>query len=59
VLHGEIDGPAETELDNLFQQALKILRPGQFRDSVQERYKEFRAKCRHVRSGGFSTVSSC
>ena len=57
VLHGEIDKSAETELDQLFQRALALLQPGRFLDSVRERYKEFRTKCQHVRSG-FSTVSS-
>ncbi len=59
VLHGEIDTAAERELDSLFQQALAVLsRAGQYRDSVEQRYKEFKAKCRQVRTGGPATMSS-
>ena len=51
VLHGEIDVPAEAELDQLFQRALAMMRPGRFKDSVHSRYDEFKEECARVTAG--------
>jgi hypothetical protein len=51
VLNGKIDSPAERELDELFQRSLAVMQPGQFKDSVQLRFKEFKDKCAAVRDG--------
>jgi hypothetical protein len=51
VLHGEIDEPAARELDELFQVALALMQPGDFKNSVQARYDEFTAKCNGIRTG--------
>jgi hypothetical protein len=50
VLHGEIDGPAEAELDALFLKALAVMGAGRFRDSVETRYKGFKDYCAEVRA---------
>src|SRR5262245_45246389 len=49
VLFGKIEPEAEREMDRLFQQSLKVMRSGSFRESVQSRYDEFREECRRVR----------
>jgi len=51
VLNGMVDEPAERDLDELFRRSLALMEPGQFKDSVKNRYKEFKALCEHVRDG--------
>ncbi len=51
VLNGEIDGPAEAELEESFKKALAVMQPGKFRDSVRDRHKEFNEQCARVQSG--------
>lgn len=49
VLFGTVDPLAERELDDLFRRALNVMRPGAFRESVQNRHDEFREECQRVR----------
>lgn len=58
VLHGEIDEAAARDLDELFLKALGLMQPGEFRNSVQTRYDEFKAKCNGIRQGLNPNVSS-
>lgn len=60
VLNGTIDEPAKGDLDGLFQAALGAMQPGQFMDSVNSRYKEFKDLCSRVETGsrGYQTSQS-
>jgi hypothetical protein len=55
VLHDEIDGPAQKELDELFRRSLQHLKIPEFRSAVKSRYKEFQNKCKSVLEGAMSS----
>jgi hypothetical protein len=51
VIHGTYDEPAENVLEALFQDALKAMPLGNFRESVELRHREFKSKCKRIRGG--------
>jgi hypothetical protein len=54
-LHGEVDKPAERELEGLFRRAFAVMRENsRYLKSVRDRYDDFRSECKRVGEASYS-----
>lgn len=58
VVNSAIDDFAEQELAELFDRAIKAMKEGKFKSSVEKRYKEFEKRCQQVRNGNLESYVS-